>query len=310
MDYITQLDYMGLTARIKRINDRLLVDGRNLYKDLGSEVEPNWYLIFKVIMDKGASSITDITNELNFAHPSIIAIVKKMEAKGYLDICPDKVDKRKQIISLSDKAQSELPKMKKIWNACERAIQAIFIDDKFLGEFNKFEQALIKTSFKDRVIRELDNHNFKIVDYKPKYAKAFGDLNKEWINQHFVLEDIDLQVLDHPDEEIINKGGKIMMVLDGRKPIGAVALIRVNDDLTELSKMGMAPNYRGRGIGSLLIKRAIQEAKFQDYSEIILYSNTVLAPAIHLYYKFGFEKMELEPDSVYKRSNIKMGMKL
>jgi len=39
--------------------------------------------------------------------------------------------------------------------------------------------------------------------------------------------------------------------------------------------------------------------------KIILYSNTLLGPAIHLYKKFGFTEVPLT-GAIFKRSNIKM----
>lgn len=42
----------------------------------------------------------------------------------------------------------------------------------------------------------------------------------------------------------------------------------------------------------------------------MLYSNTKLENAIYIYRKFGFIEITVEPNSPYKRSNIKMIYKL
>ena len=42
----------------------------------------------------------------------------------------------------------------------------------------------------------------------------------------------------------------------------------------------------------------------------MLYSSTKLTPAINLYRKVGFKEVELEKDSHYERSNIKMILEL
>ena len=57
-----------------------------------------------------------------------------------------------------------------------------------------------------------------------------------------------------------------------------------------------------------LEKQAIKKAKKLGAQKIILYSNTILAPAIELYRKLGF--VEVPVDGPYKRSNIKMELKV
>ena len=51
-------------------------------------------------------------------------------------------------------------------------------------------------------------------------------------------------------------------------------------------------------------EKAIEKAKQLGAHKIILYSNTVLKPAISLYRKLGFK--EVTVDAVYERSDIKM----
>jgi very-short-patch-repair endonuclease len=58
-----------------------------------------------------------------------------------------------------------------------------------------------------------------------------------------------------------------------------------------------------------MMEFAIDKAKEMVAKKMILYSNTMLAPAIHLYRKYGFIKVPLE-NSEYKRSNIKMELAL
>src|SRR5690554_5145607 len=54
-----------------------------------------------------------------------------------------------------------------------------------------------------------------IVDYTPKYAQAFKDLNEAWINKYFELEEEDIHTLNQP-EKIIEQGGYIFVALKDR----------------------------------------------------------------------------------------------
>ena len=73
--------------------------------------------------------------------------------------------------------------------------------------------------------------------------------------------------------------------------------------------MAVDPAFRGRGIGEALIVALMERARKMGLKQVILYSNTVLEPAIRLYRRMGFQETELEPGN-YERSNIKMKMEI
>ena len=80
--------------------------------------------------------------------------------------------------------------------------------------------------------------------------------------------------------------------------------------LFEFSKMAIDPIYRGKGFGNAMMQFAISFAKKQNWNKIILYSNTILKNSIHLYSKYGFIEVPIEPNIIYSRGNIKMELKL
>ena len=59
-----------------------------------------------------------------------------------------------------------------------------------------------------------------------------------------------------------------------------------------------------------MMQFAISFAKKQNWNKIILYSNTILKNSIHLYSKYGFTEVPIEPNIIYSRGNIKMELKL
>lgn len=152
-----------------------------------------------------------------------------------------------------------------------------------------------------------ENPSIRIVDYKSNYHKAFKELNRAWIETYFKLEVADLKALDNPHTNIIDKGGAIIIVLHDDEPIGVCALIKMNHNLYdfELAKMAVSPKFHRRGIGYLLGKAIIAKAKMLGAKTLYLESNTKLTPAIKLYQKLGFVKVQ-GPESPYERSNIQM----
>ena len=149
----------------------------------------------------------------------------------------------------------------------------------------------------------------KIVPYSDKYSKYFYDLNYDWLNEFFYVEEYDEKVLKNCKTEIIDKGGFIFFALNNSEVIGTMALIQKERGVYELNKMAVKKDLRGNGIGHQLIKFIIDYSIDKNFESIILYSNTVLKNSIHLYEKFGFKEID-NPDAPYKRSDIKMELRL
>ena len=143
-----------------------------------------------------------------------------------------------------------------------------------------------------------------ILEYKPEYQPWFEKFNRDWIEKHFWMEPIDVAVLQNPDDHILKKGGSILMASCDKEMAGTVALKYVEPGVYEFTKMAVDEKFRGHHIGLLLSEAAIIKARQLGAHKIILYSNTILAPAISLYRKLGFK--EVPVDAVYKRSDIKM----
>jgi N-acetylglutamate synthase-like GNAT family acetyltransferase len=150
----------------------------------------------------------------------------------------------------------------------------------------------------------------KILPFKDEYAKAFYELNIEWLETYFYVEDFDKEVLSNPKKYIINPGGYLFLVAENNTIIGTVALMPYSERVFELTKMAVAPKHQGNKIGQHLMKYCIEFAEENNFDKLILYSNTILRNAIHIYKKHGFTEVPVEENSPYKRSNIKMELVL
>ena len=150
----------------------------------------------------------------------------------------------------------------------------------------------------------------RIVTFDPAFAKAFADLNYQWIEKYFAIEEHDREMLDHPAEHVIEPGGEIFFAVVDGFAIGTAALIAEADGSFELAKMAVSPDFRGQGIGDQLIAACIGFARRKGSRGIYLLSNRSLTPAIELYRKHGFVETPLDTDSPYNRANIRMELAL
>jgi ribosomal protein S18 acetylase RimI-like enzyme len=145
-----------------------------------------------------------------------------------------------------------------------------------------------------------------VVSYREEFRAAFEQLNRDWIEAYFVLEEPDREVFSDPRGKILELGGEIFFVLEGGQVQGTCAVMRHSADEYEIAKMAVAPAARGRGFGDLLMERAMAFAAGVGARRIIIVSNTVLEPAIRLYRKHGFIQVPLAADDRYERANIRL----
>jgi GNAT superfamily N-acetyltransferase len=150
----------------------------------------------------------------------------------------------------------------------------------------------------------------KIIPFRPGLAKYFRDLNLSWLEKHFYVEPKDTELLENCKSNIIDKGGYIFFAEKDDEIIGCYSLIRLKESTYELGKMAVDQAYQGQKIGQKLMMHGITFAKSRNWKDLILYSNTILEPAIYIYKKFGFMEVPLEKNTPYARSNIKMQLVL
>lgn len=148
-----------------------------------------------------------------------------------------------------------------------------------------------------------------IIDYRAEHQPYFEQFNRAWIERHFWLEDLDRYVLQHPEEAILAKGGCILMATYNGQVAGTVALKLNAEGVYEFTKMAVTESFRRKGIAEALSHAALDRARQLGARQVILYSQTALAPAIALYRKLGFAEVPLEP-GVYARADIKMAYPL
>jgi GNAT superfamily N-acetyltransferase len=80
----------------------------------------------------------------------------------------------------------------------------------------------------------------------------------------------------------------------------------INDQTPELA-IAVLPQYRGQGIGKMLMIQLLQKAKLSLYSEVSL-SVDPNNPAVHLYQKLGFETVRISATSLVMAIDLNQKM--
>jgi ribosomal protein S18 acetylase RimI-like enzyme len=148
-----------------------------------------------------------------------------------------------------------------------------------------------------------------IIAYEDQYLKDFRRLNLEWLEKFNLTESHDLEILDHPKENVINGGGFIFLLQEDNDIIGTAGILKINDHEYELIKMSIAPEHRGKKFGEMLLEKCISKAKEMNASKLMLFSNSNLRTAIRLYEIFGFKHIAVF-DAPFETADIKMELEL
>ncbi|AXG71851.1 acetyltransferase [Kordia sp. SMS9] len=149
-----------------------------------------------------------------------------------------------------------------------------------------------------------------IIPFEEQYTQDFYELNVEWLKAFFYVEPHDEEVLSQPKKYIMDPGGYIFFVKIHDEIVATVALIKMKENIFELSKMAVLPKLRGQKIGQHLLQYCLDFSKENKFEKLILYSNRKLKNALYIYEKYGFVEIPIEENNPYDRGDIKMELLL
>jgi DNA-binding MarR family transcriptional regulator len=303
---------IALGSRLRLLTAKVTDDAAQIYQLYNVGLSPKWFPVFFVLAEEGEMTITDIAAEIRHSQPSVTKIIAEMKAAGLVREKLESADKRRNVVALTEAGEQLKERLAVQCADVDAAIDTL-IDEathnlwEAIAEWEYLleQKSMLRRVQEQKKLRE--GADVQIVEYTPQYRQAFRDLNVEWISKYFEMEEADYKALDHPEEYILNKGGKILVALYRNEPVGVCALIKGNgtDYDFELAKMAVAPAAQGKNIGWLLGRAVIDAAKQAGATKLYLESNTILKPAINLYHKLGFKKVTGKP-TPYKRCNIQM----
>lgn len=308
------LGELAFATRLKRLAENLQADVGRVYKEMEVEFEPKWFTMLYALYHNQTMSVVELSALLRLTHPAIIQFAEQMQERKLLTQIRDKNDARKKIITLTEKGRRTFEKIEPVLHEIELANRDFLRETgtDMLGTVERMEKMLEEKSMYRRVnerMNEVFRKEVRIVNYQPRLKQYFKTLNEEWLKKYFTVEPVDERVLNNPSKEILNHGGEIFFAEYKDEVIGTVA-VRKEGEGYELMKMAVAEPYQSKGVGRLLMQKAIDFAKEQKASFIELDTSRKLEKALHLYEEVGFKVADDLPNATYERSTIKMRLDL
>jgi len=127
-----------------------------------------------------------------------------------------------------------------------------------------------------------------------KYLDFIRELFSEyvdWLGFDLCFQNYEEEFSGLPGE-YTKPGGCLLLALYENKPAGCIALRKLKDDVCEMKRMYVRPQFRGKGIGKALAKECIEKAKKLGYLYMRLDTIPFMVNAIALYKSLGFKEIE------------------
>lgn len=310
MKIYSLVGYAALGSRLRRLADTFTTESEKIYELYGNELSPRWFPVFYMLTQLDEAGITELADAIGQSHASVSQVVRDMVKGGVAETRRGKADGRSSKVTLTQKGKALIPSLRLQCDDVALAVRQLFSESgsNLWSEMESLEYELSQKNLFQRVneVRKYrEGNEVKLIPYTSEYRSAFKSLNEAWITKYWKMEGSDYRALDNPKETIIENGGYIVIAVKDNQAVGTCALICLGDNTFELAKMAVDERVQGLGIGYMLGKHAIEQAKSMGALRIYLESNTTLEPAISLYRKLGFKRIPLK-NSPYERCNIQM----
>ena len=116
-----------------------------------------------------------------------------------------------------------------------------------------------------------------------EYANLVVEGDKTF-EEYLQLQHFDQEV-EHLEEKYGWPNGRLYIAFYDDKIAGCIGLKKIDDEICEMKRLYVRPEFRGIHIGNVLAKKVIDEAKEIGYKSMVLDTFPFLTSAIKMYKK-------------------------
>jgi len=295
-DVLAEMGHLALGSRLKRLAERMQADATRVFAEHGIPIQGAHFPLLAALTTYGPLSVSEAVEAVGISQPAVTRIHNALGKLGLTATDTVEGDSRQKRIRLTPEGEALVGTLKKdLWPHVRRAAQLLCEgpDSDVLGQIAHIESGLQERSLYDRIRDEEARASglpaLRLVEYDDSLAAEFDAITREWVEDMFTLEAKDIEIIENPREMIIDRGGVILFVeATGLGIIGTCALMPVDGQAFELTKMGVRASARGLKAGDFLLNRVIDRARQMPIDSLFLLTNRKCAAAIHLYEKAGF----------------------
>lgn len=295
-----------LGSRLKRLAERLQSGAELIARDCGLDTQPSEMAMLAALDRAGAMTVGEATVRLGISQPAVTRLVRQLAAAGLVEAQAVAGDRRARRIGLTPRGHEAMELARTVmWPRLQAAVEELCDVEVLLREVAAAETALAAAPLEHR-----PQGGLAIRRFSDELAPHFDRINREWIEDMYALEQLDIDQLEHPRANIVAPGGDILFVEDPQLGIvGTCGLLKTGPREFELIKMGVSRAARGRKAGEFLLAATIERAFAMGAERLFLLTNSKSQAAIHLYEKLGFvhdAALLASCGGEYERCNVAM----
>jgi DNA-binding MarR family transcriptional regulator/N-acetylglutamate synthase-like GNAT family acetyltransferase len=250
---------------------------------------------------------TVVRNSLDLDAGYLSRILSSFEKRGLVEKIPSEDDGRQTLLALTAEGRQQFTPLE------ERTIQQV---DGMLSKLSESEQRQLISAM-HTIEQILSPEGDPQLSVKTPYLlrpHQSGDMG--WVvhrqgvlyaqeygyNEQFeaLVAEIVAEFIQHYDPKrercwIPEKDGEV---------VGSVFLIAKSKTVAKLRLLYVEPSARGLGIGSRLVAECVRFARQAGYKKIVLWTQSELDAARHIYKKAGFRLMQKKPHHSFSKDLV------
>ena len=306
---------LNLPGKLKRISNLISADSKKAFADSVDNFDYSLFSIIKLLHQYKELSVKQISDLMDVTHPATVQMINKLVEKKIIETYDKPSDRRVTIIKITKRGMELYERLKEITDKLEAAYQQIIseVDPKFMLTLDTLEERIKSKSVSKRVIEYVKDEQLKkirIIPFTSERREIFKQLNSEWLDKYFEVEEEDIKALEQPENYYIKNGGEIFFAIVDDSIVGTCAIKKIGKRIFELSKMAVTEKHQGKQVGKKLALTAIGFAYEKRAEKILLETSPKLKTAINLYKKLGFVIVLEDFPTNYKRELFRMELNL
>ena len=112
-----------------------------------------------------------------------------------------------------------------------------------------------------------------------------------WLNLDLCFQNFEKELAQLPGA-YASPSGRLLLAFEDNELAGCVALRRLDDNVCEMKRLFLRPQFHGRGLGRELAERIIEEGRAIGYQKMRLDTlSEQMGSAIRVYRALGFQEI-------------------